>query len=176
MVNEKKTHFHKIQITEKDVIDFIFEKFLDVKKSKKFSDLVYFQTTNKYLLMVHNQDKLKILGNLVANHSKRSIEYILNQYELHLRNTLKKKPTVNSHLNVIMHIFGYFARNFNQIEKNSFLEIVCQFKEEKITIGDVLIEIESLIYKFDNTYLAKQTYFLLYANQSHEITFSQREY
>jgi len=173
-VHEKSTNF-QIQPTENDIIDFIFEKFLDVKKSKKISDLVVFQTRNKYMLMAHNQDKLRILGSLVANHKKDNLEKILTEYEAHLRTALKMKPTVNSHLNVIMHIFGYFARNFNQIEKDQFIEIVRQFKEENIPIGTILAEIEPLVYKFDNTYLAKQTYFLLYANSRQKRYFPSKK-
>jgi len=169
-VNKKPTDF-KIQLTEKDVIEFILEKFQEVKKSKKFSDLVNFQTRNKFMLMAHSQGKLKILGNLVANHKKYNLEHVLSEYECHLRTALKKKPTVNSHLNVIMHIFGYFARNFNQIEKDSFIEIVEQFKQENISVSELLAKIEPLIYKFDNTYLAMQTYFLLYANPRQKTMF-----
>jgi len=162
-VNKKPTYF-EIQLTEKDIIDFILEKFQEVRKSKKFSELVNFQTRNKLMLMAHSQEKLKILGNLVANHKKYNLEHILSDYESHLRTALKKNPTVSSHLNVIMHIFGYFSRNFNQIEKDSFIEIVDHFKQENIPVSTILTEIEPLTYKFDNTYLAKQTYFLLYAN------------
>ena len=63
-----------------------------------------------------------------------------------------------------MHIFGYFSRDFSQIEKEQFLKLLKQFREEKITIGNILSEINPIIYRFNNTYLASQTYFLLYSD------------
>jgi hypothetical protein len=33
-----------------------------------------------------------------------------------------------------------------------------------MTIGEILAEVYPIVYKFNKTYLASQTYFLLYAN------------
>ena len=43
-------------------------------------------------------------------------------------------------------------------------DILKQLKEEKITIGKGLTEINQIIFRYDNTYLASQTYFLLYSD------------
>ncbi|MDX1596067.1 MAG: YbgA family protein, partial [Nitrosopumilaceae archaeon] len=119
----------------------------------------------------HSQFELKFLGNLVANHNKNYLKDVLSQYESHLRSALKQEPTANTHLNVILHIFGYFARHFNRMEKDEFMEILRQYKEENIPIGEILTKIEPIIYKFNNTYLASQTYFLLYAHIQSKRTF-----
>ncbi len=94
-------------LSEKDTIEFIFDRFSQVKKSKRIKDLVGFQAMNKYMLMAHNQEELKILGNLVASHKKISLSDILEKYEEHLKIALQKEPTLKTHLNVMMNIFGY---------------------------------------------------------------------
>ena len=80
-------------ITEKNVTDYVIERFEDVKKSKKIKDLVSFQAMNKYMIMAHNQDELKILGNLVASNKKVDFNKILTEYEVHLKKSLESKPT-----------------------------------------------------------------------------------
>jgi len=143
----------------------VLERFDVVKDTPKFHRLVDFHTKNKYLVMVHNQDDLKKLGNLVANHSKESISSIIQQYEFHLKRSLLCTPTDKRHLNVVMHIFGYFSKNFNSSQKDLFMFLVKQYRDNQITIGNLLAEIAPLVYLFNNTYLANQTYFLLYSEK-----------
>ena len=162
----------QMQVTEKDVIGFVLGRFSQVKKSKRVRDLVDFQAMNKYMLMAHDQEELKILGNLVANHKKIALSDILEKYEKHLKIAFKKKPTVKTHSNVIMHVFGYFSKHFSQSEKDLFFEILRQFKECQISIGKILSEIDPLIYRFNSTYLARQTYFLLYADTRPGVLFA----
>ena len=155
---------HPKKVTEKDVKEYVFERFEDVKRNKKIRSLVSFQATNKYMIMSHSQIELKNLGNIVASYKKNNFEEIISKYETNLKNALEIKPTNKTHSNVIMHIFGYFSKDFNQIEKEKFFELLTQFKEEKITIGQILCEINPIVFRFNNTYLASQTYFLLYSD------------
>lgn len=163
---------NEICVPEKDVIQFVLDSFSKVKKSKRIRDLVDFQTMNKYMLMTHNQEELKFLGNLVAIHKKNSLSDIFDKYEEHLKIALKKEPTTKTHYNVMMHIFGYFSKYFSQSEKDLFFKLLHQFKDNQITIGKILAEIGPLIYRFNNTYLARQTYFLLYADTRPGILFA----
>ena len=162
----------QMQVTEKDAIKFVLDRFSHVKNSKRIRELVDFQAMNKYMLMAHNQEELKVLGNLVASHKKIPLSDILDKYEEHLEITLKKEPTIKTHLNVMMHIFGYFSSYFSQLEKDLFYELLRQFKEGQITAGKMLSEIGPLIYTYNDTYLARQTYFLLYADTRPGILFA----
>jgi len=153
------------KLTEKDIKEYVIERFKELKKSNKTKDLVSFQAMNKHMIMAHNQDELKILGNIVASNKKIKFSEILEEYEKHLKIALETEPTTKTHSNVILHIFGFFSNNFNQQEKEKFFELLANFKDGKISIGEVLSEINPIIYRFNNTYLASQTYFLLYSNQ-----------
>ncbi len=174
MVRDNFVHGNPLESTlsEKDVVTFVTDRFSNVKKSKKIVKLVEFQAMNKYMLTVHNPVELKILGNLVASHKKTNILDILEQYEEHLKIALDKQPTTKTHLNAMMHIFGYFSRHFTVSEKDLFHELLCQFKSGKVSTGKMLSEIAPLIYRFDDTYLARQTYFLLYADPRPGILFA----
>jgi uncharacterized protein YbgA (DUF1722 family) len=161
---QEKISTSEQKLTEKDIKEYVFERFVEVKKSNQIKDLISFQATNKHMIMAHSQNELKILGNIVASNKKIQFYEILGEYEKHLEIALETEPTTKTHSNVILHIFGFFSNNFNQLEKEKFFELLRNFKEEKMSIGEVLCEINHTIYRFDNTYLASQTYFLLYSN------------
>ncbi|QDI89575.1 DUF1722 domain-containing protein [Candidatus Nitrosopumilus sp. SW] len=162
-VSEKQEIIDTPKLSEKDIKEYVLERFEDVKQGK-IKNLVSFQAMNKYMIMAHNQDQLKILGSIVASYKKISLLDIMSEYEKHLKIALERSPTIKSHSNVIMHIFGYFSKNFSQSEKEQFFELLNEFKREEITIGKILSEINPIIYRFNNTYLASQTYFLLYSD------------
>ena len=154
---------HK-ELSEKDVKQFVNKRFQEVKKENKIKQLVEFQAMNKYLIMTHNQEQLRVLGRIVASNKKIKLSEILIEYENNLRLALQSKPTIKTHSNVLLHIFGFFSNNFSDLEKDKFFELLDNYKNEKITIGSILAEIHPIIYRFNKTYLASQTYFLLYAN------------
>ena len=116
------------------------------------------------MLMSHDQEKLKKLGHIVADYKKGQLSETVIEYEKHLREALEKDPTIKTHSNVIMHIFGFFSKNFSQSEKEIFFDLLKQFQEQKITLGSLLSEINPIIYRFNSIYLASQTYFLLYSD------------
>ena len=162
-MSKKQEMANTPKLSEQDIKEYVLERFEDVKQGK-IKKLVSFHSMNKYMIMAHSQDELKILGNIVANYKKISLLDTMSEYKNHLKIALGKTPTIKSHSNVIMHIFGYFSKNFSQPEKERFFKLLNDFKKEEITIGKVLSEINPIIYRFNNTYLASQTYFLLYSD------------
>jgi len=156
-------NYHQ-ELTEKDIKEFVNERFLEVKKNEKIKELVSFQAMNKYLIMAHDQEQLRVLGRIVASNKKIKLSEIITDYENNLKLALQSKPTIKTHSNVLMHIFGFFSKEFSDLEKAKFFELLMNYKNEEITIGSILAEIHPIVYRFNKTYLASQTYFLLYSN------------
>ena len=154
-----------ICISEDDIIQYTLDMFEKLIKAPSKNKLVQFHTSNKFLLMAHDQDKLRLLGNIVANHQNISLLECMKHYEKYLKDTLSKTPTTKRHINTLMHVFGHFSKDFDKLQKELFLNFLEQFREEKITLGEILWEIEPMIYQYNKTYLASQTYFLLYAEK-----------
>ena len=154
----------KNEIPENDAVKYIMDRFYDVKQTKKIENLVNFHTMNKYMIMSHNQEELKKLGNIVAKYKKIPFGEILEYYNSHLQKALEASPTVKKHTNVILHVFGHFSKVLTSNEKKIFLDLLEDYKMGKTKLGKILSEIHLLIFKFDNTYLASQTYFLLYSD------------
>ena len=156
-------NYHKV-LTQKEIKEFVLDRFQQVKKSNKIKELVEFQARNKFLIMAHSQEELKVLGRIVASNKKVKLSEMLKEYEKNLNICLQYKPTTKTHSNVIMHIFGFFSKEFSELEREKFFELLKQFKNETVTVGDILAEIHPIVFRFNKTYLASQTYFLLYAN------------
>jgi len=174
-VRDNNTQFpdRNYKISENDVIEYVLQRFQEVKHSNKIKNLVTFQAANKYMIMAHDQVELKNLGSIAASYKKIPFSVMLQEYEDHFRTAITKEPTVKTHTNVIMHIFGYFSKNLNHREKQVFFELLEKFRENKITVGKMLSEINPMIFRFDNTYLASQTYFLLYSDVQHRVLFQK---
>ena len=153
---------HYPKITQNDIKQYVLERFEEIKQSSSMDDMIKFHSSNKYLLMAHNQEKLKILGNIVANHKKRQVCDLLLDYEVNLKDTLNKTPTIKTHINVLMHIFGFFGKFFNQNQKKRYLDLIKKYRENKISLARILYLIEPMTYQINTTYLISQTYFLLY--------------
>jgi uncharacterized protein YbgA (DUF1722 family) len=152
-------------LTEENIVEYVLDRFENLKMKPSKNDLVIFHTNNKFLLMSHNQDKLRLLGNIVANHQKKLLTQVMKEYEVNLKQALSIPPTTKQHINTLMHIFDHFSKDFNQLQKELFLKFLEQFREGKITLGAILWEIESLVHQYNKIYLAGQTYFLLYAEK-----------
>jgi len=126
--------------------------------SKSMKGLVQFHTKNKFLLMAYSQKELKILGQIIANQEGQMID----DYEKHLFNAFMHIPRSTSNINIFMHAFGYFKKKLIPKEKNFFFEIVEKYSNGKITLSAICLIIKSWIIRFNEDYLAKQTFFESY--------------
>ncbi|MBT3579888.1 MAG: YbgA family protein, partial [Nitrosopumilus sp.] len=109
LAKEQKNNNSGKELSLKDINAFVKARFTEVKKSNKIKELVSFQATNKFFIMVRSQEELKILGRIVASNNKSNLPEILSEYEKHLNIVLMLCPTVKTHSNVLMHIFGFFS-------------------------------------------------------------------
>jgi len=152
-------------LTEDIIVEYVLDRFVNFKKDSTKNKLVTFHTNNKFLLMCHSQEKLRTLGNIVANHQIKSFSEIINEYERYLKDALASPPTTERHINTLIHVLSHFSKEVSPQQKELFLNFLEQFKDGKITIGVTLLKIEPLIHEYNNTYLLGQTYFSLYTEK-----------
>jgi len=125
-------------------------------------DLVQFHAENKLLLMASSQRGLRIMGQTVANHDKRSAEQAFMEYENHLANALNCSPKHESNINVMMHAFGYFSKDLSSKEKAFFLNSFEEYRREQVPLSVPLEILRSSIIRFEVDYLWRQTFFSPY--------------
>ncbi|MBO1580584.1 DUF523 and DUF1722 domain-containing protein [Bacillus sp. XF8] len=149
---------------------FTIAHFKTIKQNKALKELVSFQSDHKYLFMAYNQVKQKELGRIIANHTKDNIENIFDNYEETLYELLKRTPRYTSNINVCQHIFGYFKSKLKKQEKEYFLTLLQKYADKKIPLSSLLVVLKSWVFRFEEHYLLRQTYFEPYPEALVEIS------
>lgn len=134
-------------------------KFKEIEKSKSMKDLVKFHSNNKYLLMAYNQNQLRVLGKIVANHEKNKIDQVIENYKDHLRLALEEVPKYTSYINSLMHMFGYFSKYLTSGEKEFILANLEKYRDDKVHLSVPVNLLRSYVLRFNDEYLLDQTIF-----------------
>jgi uncharacterized protein YbgA (DUF1722 family)/uncharacterized protein YbbK (DUF523 family) len=138
---------------------FALARFRQVKRTAEMHEVSQYHAKNKFLLMAYNQNETRMLGNIVANHEKKPFEEVAEEYEEHLRRSMRDPPKRTSYINVLMHILGFFSKELSNEEKKFFLETVATYREGRIPFTSPLRLANSWAVRFQNKYLLNQTFF-----------------
>ena len=113
---------------------------------------------------------MRALGKIVGNQDKKPLEEVLAAYEEHLHKALSKTPRRSTHINTLMHALGYFSKKLTSKEKAHFLDLLEDYRNHKIPLSAVLTVLQSWIVKYDEEYLARQTFFETYPKELSDIS------
>lgn len=138
---------------------YILRNFREVKNSESYQKLIDFQSRNKFLLMAYNQNLMRKMGKIVANPLKKQFDFIIGEYEQHLKSSLSRPPLYTSHINVLMHSLGYFKKLLSSQEKAFFLDELEKYRAGWIPLFILIELIRSWIARKENQYLRQQSYF-----------------
>lgn len=138
---------------------FALAEFRNIRKGPSMGGLVKFHTNNKLLLMAYNHKSLRDLGRIVANHEKKPVEKVFDDYAQELFKALAKAPRYTSNVNVLMHALGYFSKGLQSSEKKYFLEMLEKYRVSRVPFSVPLSIIRSFVVRFEEPYLKDQTFF-----------------
>jgi uncharacterized protein YbgA (DUF1722 family) len=71
---------------------------------------------------------------------------------------LSLKTTINKNINVLQHLMGYFKKQLSSDEKQELLEILDQYRNERVPLIVPVTLINHYVRKYDQPYLKQQTY------------------
>jgi uncharacterized protein YbbK (DUF523 family) len=117
-----------------------------------------FHARYKFIIMEHDQGKLKVLGNIAANRDHDVSEAYKTYAEL-LFATLGKIPTRKSRTNVFYHLMGFFKNDLPSDEKKVIHQMIADYNAAILPYLVPLKMLEYLIDKYQHVYL-KNHYFL----------------
>jgi uncharacterized protein YbgA (DUF1722 family)/uncharacterized protein YbbK (DUF523 family) len=149
---------------------FMLADFREVKTSQAMKELVKFHSQNKLLLMAYDQEKMRVLGRIVANTDKKPISELFQEYENILLEAFLKPAKYTANINVLMHGMGYFSKEITSNEKAFILDSLERYKAGRIPLSVPLNILRSLIVRFQQDYLMPQTFFEPYPEGLVEIT------
>jgi len=128
------------------------------KKVIYYKELVTFHTSYKYLIFAKSQNSYKVLGKIVANHSKEPLDVVLEDYKLEFFKAISQKSSIKKTYNVLLHIIGYFKKLITKEEKEHLLSTCNEYKEGIIPLIAVTKIINLYVKKFDHEYLKSQKF------------------
>lgn len=120
--------------------------------------LVDFHTRHKLLLLPHSTKLYREMGKLVAEQKRHSLQDLWSKYEALLMEALKLKTSPKKHVNVLMHMMGYFREKLSADEKRELLELFERYAQGHLPLIVPLTLIGHYVRKYDEPYLKEQVY------------------
>lgn len=148
---------------------FTLARFRVVKSSGSSSELAGFHSGNILLLTAYDQSKLKILGRLNANQENKAFPELVEEYAKHLFAALKRPPTCESNINVIVKSMGYFSKRLSKDEKSFFLDSIEKYRNGTIPLSVIIGILNAWVIRFEEDYLMNQTFFAPYPRELADI-------
>lgn len=149
---------------------FTLADFRHVKEEGTMKALQKFHAANKYLFMAYHPGTLKEMGRTVANHGHLPFDEVIKEYEPLLHHLMSGPAKPGAHINVCQHIAGYFKKELSKEEKDSFANLLEQYKEERVPLSAIISVLNSWVARFQSEYLQSQTYFQPYPLELVEIS------
>ena len=128
------------------------------KESLSFNDLVLFHTSYKYLIYAKSQEFYKELGAIVANHEKKDLNIVLEEYKESFLRAINEKSTIKKTYNVLLHIFGYFKKHITKEEKELLLMTIDEYKDGIVPLITIIKMFNIYIKRYEIEYLQKQKF------------------
>ncbi len=127
-------------------------------QDKTMGGLVQFHTENKLLILSHNQEIYREMGQLVARAKGLDSNILFDTYESKLLKALSLKTTPSKNINVLQHIMGFFKKQLTRDEKQELLSVFEQYREGYVPLIVPIILIKHYVRKYDQPWLKTQTY------------------
>ena len=71
---------------------------------------------------------------------------------------MKLKPTVKKHVNVLMHMMGYFKKMLSGDEKQELIEVIERFRNHHVPLIVPITLMNHYVRKYQEPYLQQQYY------------------
>ena len=156
---EEEGRLHDIVLRENFIESvFVYQRWRDMISSFTPKCLVAFHTEHKLLLRAHSEKHYRELGRLVAAAGAMEPEELLSSYQQCLMAAMKLKPTVKKHVNVLMHMMGYFKNYLSGDEKQELLEVIERFKNYYVPLVVPITLMNHYVRKYNEPYLQNQYY------------------
>lgn len=138
---------------------FAMSDFRHAYESGSINELIDFHSRNKYLLMALSQKQLRVLGKILAGHTRDKVADVIQTYADEFIRAFMKQPRFTSYINALMHAFGHFSDRITAHEKHYFLESLENYRSSRVPLSVPVSILRAFIVRFDDEYLKQQTLF-----------------
>jgi uncharacterized protein YbgA (DUF1722 family)/uncharacterized protein YbbK (DUF523 family) len=156
---EEEGRLHDLVLRENFIESvFVYQRWRNTVDDFTAKKLVTFHTGHKSLLRAHSEKHYRELGRIAAEAGSLEPEQLLDSYQDNLMAAMRLKPTVKKHVNVLMHMMGYFKKRLSSDEKQELLEVIERFRNYHIPLIVPITLMNHYVRKYDEPYLQHQHY------------------
>lgn len=138
---------------------FALAAFHEVKESGRAARLARYHAENKLLFMAYDQETMRRMGRVAANHEKRAFGEVVSLYESALLRLLTRSPTRATWVNTLTHAVGHLSEKISGEEKSRFLDALDEYRAERISLDGPITTLREWSKRLGSEYLEKQTIF-----------------
>jgi uncharacterized protein YbgA (DUF1722 family)/uncharacterized protein YbbK (DUF523 family) len=149
---------------------FTSARFREAAEQGSMRSLVGFHTVHKLLFMGYSQSGLNRMGKVVANHDHAGPDQVFARYREQLAGLLAKPPRFTGMVNVLHHAFGGLSDALSGEERRFFLNLVEEYRDERVPLSAPLRVLEAWAVGRGNRYLLDQTLLNPFPRRLVEIT------
>ncbi len=120
--------------------------------------LTDFHSRYKYLLMAHNPEQYKVLGNLLGIMGHTDPKELGPRYFSELMVALKKCATRRTHTNVLQHLSGYLKQAISHEDKQEVQHVISQYRLGIVPLVVPLTLLKHHFRQHPDPYIAQQVY------------------
>lgn len=156
---EEEGRLHDLVLRENFIESvFVYRRWRWTVEDFTADKLVTFHTEHKLLLRAHSEKHYRELGRLAAEAGTMEPEQLLKSYQEALMAAMRLKPTAKKHVNVLMHMMGYFKKLLSGDEKQELLEVIDRFRNHHIPLIVPITLMNHYVRKYNEPYLKRQYY------------------
>lgn len=122
------------------------------------NDLMNFHLRHKMLMRLHNPDKQKLLGQLIAQSNHVAIEILKKKYFEIFVTIFEKVARKRHHVNILQRILREINKNINAEQRQDLQIKIKQFHDEIIPLAVPVEMIKHYLIRYRIEYLLKQSY------------------
>jgi uncharacterized protein YbgA (DUF1722 family)/uncharacterized protein YbbK (DUF523 family) len=138
---------------------FLVARLREIRVRRAMADLVEFHTAYKLQLMAYSQSGLKALGQIVGNRDSLPPADVYQAYSQRLAQVIAEPSRPSANRNALMHAFGYVSKHLNGAEKQYFLDLLEEYRQERTQLSTLLGVLRAWVLRVNEPYLRGQRYF-----------------
>ncbi|TKB50592.1 DUF1722 domain-containing protein [Ferrimonas sediminicola] len=119
--------------------------------------LYQFHARYKYLLMAHNPEIYRSLGQALGQVEAITTEFE-QFYEAQLMSALKRHASRKNHTNVLQHIQGYFKRQLGSTERQALANSIDKYRTGILPLLAPITLLRHYLTLYPNDYISSQVY------------------
>lgn len=156
---EEEGRLHDLVLRENFIESvFVYKRWRETLNKGTPGSLVDFHTRHKLLLMAHSEKHYRSLGKLVAQAGSGDAKTLFSEYQEGLMSAMQLRPTFKKHINVLMHMMGYFKKLLSADEKKEMLGLIDEYRNHYVPLIVPITILNHYARKYSSEYLLDQYY------------------